>query len=135
MKTTNTDTMLIKMITPRLIQIEMKFIHGEELTPKDINTLLLKNQYNHICYLNKKLDKIQTDIASLKINPTIFQHNIEYKFGNLEQKFESLEQKFESLEQKINTSVQRALNKNVYYFLGVGIIFLLISKLIDKTFI
>jgi len=43
------------MITPRVKQIEEKFGNGEGLTQDDINTILLKSQYNHINHLDKNM--------------------------------------------------------------------------------
>jgi len=38
--------MLIEMISPRIKEIEDKFSRGDVLNQEDINTLLLKSQYN-----------------------------------------------------------------------------------------
>ena len=46
MNNTRVDDMLIEMITPKVKQIEEKFGNGEGLSQDDINTLLLKSQYN-----------------------------------------------------------------------------------------
>lgn len=48
MDKTRVDDMLIEMIIPKVREIEEKFGRGEGLTQGDINTLLLKSQYNHI---------------------------------------------------------------------------------------
>ena len=56
--------MLIEMITPKIKQIEEKFRSKQGLTQNDINTLLLKSQYNHINHLDKKLDEVVADVAS-----------------------------------------------------------------------
>ena len=66
MNKTKVDDMLIEMITPKVKQIEEKFGNGEGLTQDDINTLLLKSQYNHINHLDLKLDEVTADVASLK---------------------------------------------------------------------
>jgi len=60
------DDMLIKMISPRIKEIEEKFSRGEGLDQEDINTLLLKSQYSHINHLDIKLDEVTADVASLK---------------------------------------------------------------------
>jgi len=66
MNKTNVDDMLIEMITPKVKQIEEKFGNNEGLSQDDINTLLLKSQYNHINHLDQKLDEVVADVASLK---------------------------------------------------------------------
>ncbi|MEF3192546.1 MAG: hypothetical protein K6347_08415, partial [Campylobacterales bacterium] len=58
MKQTRVDDMLIEMITPKVQEIEEKFSRGEGLTQEDINTLLLKSQYNHIIHLDDKLNEV-----------------------------------------------------------------------------
>ncbi|MBD3843214.1 MAG: hypothetical protein IE909_15300, partial [Campylobacterales bacterium] len=74
--------MLIEMITPKVKEIEEKFASGKGLTQDDINTLLLKSQYNHINHLDQKLDEVTADVASLK-----------GEFKTLEGKFTALEGK------------------------------------------
>ncbi len=64
MNKTKVDDMLIEMISPRIKEIEEKFSRGEELDQEDINTLLLKSQYNHINHLDENLDEVTTDVAS-----------------------------------------------------------------------
>jgi hypothetical protein len=76
---TNVDDMLLEMITPKVKEIEEKFSKGEGLSQDDINTLLLKSQYNHINHLDIKLDET---VASVK--------DLETKFTGLEGKFEIL---------------------------------------------
>jgi len=44
--------MLIEMISPRIKEIEEKLSRGQGLNQEDINTLLLKSQYNHINHLD-----------------------------------------------------------------------------------
>ena len=107
MDKTKVDDMLIEMITPKVKQIEEKFGNGEGFTQDDINTLLLKSQYNHINHLDLKLDEVTADVASLK-------------------------GEFRLLEQKIETTIQKALNKNMMMLIIVIGLFMTISKIIDK---
>ena len=65
---TRVDDMLIEMITPKVQEIEKKFGSGEGLSQDDINTLLLKSQYNHINHLDLKLNEVTADVASLKVD-------------------------------------------------------------------
>ena len=111
MNKTNVDSMLIEMITPKVKQIEEKFGNGEGLTQDDINTLLLKSQYNHINHLDQKLDEVVADVASLK---------------------NEFNTKFDLLEEKIEHSIQKALNKNMLLLIVVMGGFLTLSKIIDK---
>jgi hypothetical protein len=66
MNKTKVDDMLIEMISPRIKEIEEKFSHGEGLDQEDINTLLLKSQYNHINHQDEKLDEVTADVAKFK---------------------------------------------------------------------
>nr|MBL0709153.1 hypothetical protein [Sulfurimonas sp.] len=66
MEKTKVDDMLISMITPKVLEIEKKFGNHEPLTQEDINTLLLKSQYNHINHLDLKLNEVTQTVGSLK---------------------------------------------------------------------
>jgi len=99
MNKTKVDDMLLEMITPRLKEIEERFSRGEGLTQDDINTLLLKSQYNHINHLDMKLDEVAASVAALEGK---FQ-GVEGKFQGLEGKFQGLEGKFQVLEGKFQT--------------------------------
>ena len=131
MQKTRVDDMLIEMIEPKIREINEKFTSGQSLTQDDINTLLLKSQYNHINHLD---DKLNETVESVK--------NLEHKFEKLEQKYESdfksLEQKYESdfenLRKDIDKTIQEALNKNMLQLIAIIGFFLTISKFIDKFF-
>jgi uncharacterized coiled-coil DUF342 family protein len=114
MNKTKVDDFLIEMISPKVKEIEEKFNNNQSLSQDDINTLLLKSQYNHINHLDQKLDEVVADVASLK--------------GD----FKLLEQRFETFEQKIEVTIQKALNKNMFMLMGMMGFFLTLSKLIDK---
>ncbi len=114
MDKTRVDDMLIEMISPKIKEIEEKFSRGEGLTQDDINTLLLKSQYNHINHLD---DKLNETVASVKA---------------LEGKFALLENKFSLLEEKIEHTIQKALNKNMVTLIMVMGAFLALFKVIDK---
>ena len=120
MNKTKVDDFLIEMISPKVREIEEKFNNNQSLSQDDINTLLLKSQYNHINHLDKKLDEVVADVASLKGD-----------FKLLEQRFETLEQRFETLEQKIEATIQKALNKNMFMLMGMMGFFLTLSKALD----
>jgi len=74
------EDMLLEMIQPKLTEIEERFSRGEGLTGEDVNTLLLKSQFNHINHLDIRLDAVVADVASLKTD-----------FKQLENRFEGLE--------------------------------------------
>jgi len=86
------EDMLLEMIQPKLTEIEERFSRGEGLTGEDVNTLLLKSQFNHINHLDLRLDEVVADVASLKTD-----------FKQLENKFEVLENKFDGLESRLET--------------------------------
>jgi len=111
---TRVDDMLIEMITPKVKQIEEKFSNGEGLSQDDINTLLLKSQYNHINHLDQKLDEVTADVASLK------------------SEFAILKSEFAILKSDIEATIEKALNKNMMKLILVMGAFLTLSKIIDK---
>ena len=95
------EDMLLEMIQPKLTEIEERFSRGEGLNGEDVNTLLLKSQFNHINHLDLRLDEVVADVASLK---TDFKQ-LETKFAGLENKFEVLETKFDALESRLDAKI------------------------------
>jgi uncharacterized coiled-coil DUF342 family protein len=106
MDKTRVDDMLIEMITPKIKEIEEKFSAGKGLNQEDINTLLLKSQYNHINHLDDKLNEVTASVVAL-------------------------ENKFELLNEKIEHTIQKALNKNMIMLMGMMGFFLTLSKALD----
>ena len=88
------EDMLLEMIQPKLTEIEERFSRGEGLNVEDVNTLLLKSQFNHINHLDLRLDEVVADVASLKTD-----------FKQLETKFEVLETKFDALESRLDAKI------------------------------
>jgi uncharacterized coiled-coil DUF342 family protein len=124
---TKVDDMLIEMITPKVKQIEEKFSNEEGLSQDDINTLLLKSQYNHINHLDKKLDETVDMVKSL-----------EGKFGELEGKFSELEGKFETFQAQMKaefaqfkTDIQETINSTMKWYIGSAGIVLVVLKALD----
>lgn len=113
---TRVDDILIEMIQPKINEIEEKFSAGKGLTQDDINTLLLKSQYNHINHLDEKLNEVTADVASLK------------------GEFKILESKFEVLESNVEKTIQKALNRNMLVLITVLGLFMTLSQLIDVFF-
>ena len=93
MNKTRVDDMLIEMITPKIKEIEEKFSQGTGLNSEDINTLLLKSQYNHINHLDTKLDEAVADVASLKSEFS----SLKGEFTGLKGGFSSLKGEFTGL--------------------------------------
>jgi len=101
------DMSVTEMISPKIKEIEEKFSRGDGLSQDDINTLLLKSQYNHINHLDDKLNEVTASVVAL-------------------------ENKFDLLNEKIEHTIQKALNKNMMLLITVMGFFVIISKLIDK---
>jgi len=118
MEKTRVDDILIEMISPKIKEIEEKFSQGGSLTQDDINTLLLKAQYNHINHLDQKLDEVTQSVV-----------NLEHKFDLT---VKELRSDFKNLEQKMEATIQKALNKNMMMLIVVIGAFLTLSKIIDK---
>ena len=121
MDKTRVDDMLIEMISPKIKEIEEKFSAGKGLNQEDINTLLLKSQYNHINHLDDKLNEVTASVVAL-----------EEKFVGLENRFTGLENRFELQNEKIEATIQKALNKNMMTLIVVLGAFMTLSKIIDK---
>jgi predicted nuclease with TOPRIM domain len=95
------EDMLLEMIQPKLTEIEQRFSRGEGLNGEDVNTLLLKSQFNHINHLDLRLDEVVADVSSLKAD---FKQ-LETKFAGLENKFEVLDTKFDALESRLDAKI------------------------------
>ena len=124
MNKTKVDDMLIEMISPRIKEIEEKFSRGEGLNQEDINTLLLKLQYNHINHLDSKLDEVTADVASLK-----------GEFNSLKGEFKLLETsvslRFDKFEKNIELKISEAINTNMRWSIGMIALIVTVLKLAD----
>ncbi|CAA6809470.1 MAG: Unknown protein [uncultured Campylobacterales bacterium] len=127
MDKTKVDDMLISMIEPKIDEIERKFSNNEALDNQDINTLLLKSQYNHINHLDLKLNEVTADVASLKGEF----NGLRGEFNGLKGEFNGLRGEFSLLESRMETMIQKALNKNMMSLIIVLGLFMTISKIID----
>ena len=147
MDKTNVDEMLIEMITPKVTEIQKKFSDGGALTQDDINTLLLKSQYNHINHLDSKLNEVVADVASLKgeFNNKFngLKSEFDEKFNGLKGEFNGLRGEFALLEQSVTSkidnlkidmekTIEKALNRNMMALMALMGFFLTLSKIIDK---
>ena len=130
MDKTKVDDMLIEMITPKVKEIEKKFGNGEGLTQEDINTLLLKSQYNHINHLDMKLNEVTADVASLKGEFKEFKNEINNKFdglsGEFNTKFAQLETKFEQAQVKMQDTIISTMR---WYIGGAGVVLIVLKAL------
>ena len=147
MDKTRVEDSLIKMIQPKIHEIEEKFSQGKSLTQDDINTLLLKSQYNHINHLDLKLNEVTESVGNLEHHFEKLEQKVNSDLERLEQKvnsdlekfeqrlesgFEAFEQKLTNLEQKIEINIQKALNRNMVTLIIVMGGFLTLFKIIDK---
>lgn len=159
MTKTKVDDMLIEMITPKVREIEEKFSRGEGLSQDDINTLLLKSQYNHINHLDQKLDEVTASVVAIegKFDKKFieFEGKFDKKFielegkfqtfkaemvvefekrmGGVETKFSQLETKFSQLETKFEASQvkmqQTIITTMKWYIGGAGVVLVLLKAL------
>ena len=120
MEKTKVDDMLIEMITPKVKQIEEKFSNEEGLSQDDINTLLLKSQYNHINHLDKKLDETVEMVKAL-----------EGKFSDLEGKFETFQAQMKAEFAQFKTDIQETINSTMKWYIGSAGIVLVVLKALD----
>lgn len=145
MNKTKVDDMLIEMISPRIKEIEEKFSRGEGLDQEDINTLLLKSQYNHINHLDEKLDEVTANVASLKDE---FQEvrgefqGLKGEFQGLKGDFQGLKAEFKLLETNVNLrfdafeknielKISEAINTNMRWSIGMIALIVTVLKLAD----
>jgi predicted nuclease with TOPRIM domain len=132
MHNTNVDDSMIEMITPKIKEIEEKFSRGQGLTQDDINTLLLKNQYNHINHLDMKLNEVTDSVRALEGKFSGLEGKFELLKSDLEGKFTGLEGKFDLLKSDIEATIQKSLNRNMLAMMAMMGFFVVLSKIIDK---
>jgi predicted nuclease with TOPRIM domain len=133
-KNTKIEHQLLEMIQPRIQLIENKFPDGKALTDQDVNTLLLKSQFNHINHLDLRLDEVAADVAQLRLDFCGLEgkfHSLEARFVALEARFEALESRFEALEARIEAKIEQTINKNMRWTLGLITFALTLIKIVD----
>ncbi|MFM7021265.1 MAG: hypothetical protein ACKOXC_10750 [Aquirufa sp.] len=119
-KNTKIENQLLEMIQPRIQLIENKFSDGKALTDQDVNTLLLKSQFNHINHLDLRLDEVVADVAQLRLD-----------FSGLEGKFQALEARFISFESRMEASIEKTMKSHIKWTLGLMTFCLTLFKIID----
>ena len=110
MNKTKVDDMLIEMISPKIEEIERKFTGNQPLTQDDINTLLLKSQYNHINHLDQKLDETVESVKELKNDMKVLEQKFDSTVKELKSYYQKLEEKltgdYQRLEEKFDSTVK-----------------------------
>jgi len=114
-------------------EIEEKFGRGEGLSQDDINTLLLKSQYNHINHLDIKLDEVTADVASLKGEF----NGLKGEFNGLKGEFNGLKGEFKTFKSEIRadlaefkTDIQLTINNTMKWYIGsIGVVLVLMKAL------
>jgi len=134
MNKTKVDDMLIEMISPRIKEIEEKFSRGEGLDQEDINTLLLKSQYNHINHLDEKLNEVTADVASLKGDFSELRNEftgLRGEFTGLKGEFTELKSAFKISEKNIELQISQAINTNMRWSIGMIALIVTVLKIAD----
>ena len=126
MNKTRVDDMLIEMISPKIKEIEEKFSSGKGLNQEDINTLLLKSQYNHINHLDDKLNEVTASVVALEQRFETKFSGLENKFSGLENKFAGLETKFEQAQVKMQDTIISTMR---WYIGGAGVVLIVLKAL------
>jgi len=145
MDKTKVDDIIIEMIKPKIEEIEKKFSNNQPLSQDDINTLLLKSQYNHINHLDKKLNEtvdsvkgLESKFEKLELKFNYLEEKLTNDMKNLEEKLtgdmknleerltndmKNLEERLvgdmKNLEGKIEITIQKALNKNMLLMITI----------------
>ncbi len=108
------------MIQPHIQLIENKFSDGKALTDQDVNTLLLKSQFNHINHLDLRLDEVAADVAQLRLD-----------VSGRDGKFQALEARFISFESRMEATIEKTMKSHIKWTLGLMTFCLTLFKIID----
>ena len=120
------------MISPKVKQIEEKFSAGKGLNQEDINTLLLKSQYNNINHLDMKLNEVAADVAALRNEFSSLKNDVNTQISTLRNDFLSLKGEFKLLKEELEHSIQKGVNKSMMILILAMGFFLTLSKVIEK---
>jgi DNA repair exonuclease SbcCD ATPase subunit len=124
MNRTKVDDTLIQMIEPKIHEIEQRFSGGQALNQEDINTLLLKSQYNHINHLDEKLNEVTADVASLKGDFRLLEEKVDNRIS-------SLEGKFDTFRNEIKLDIKEAMVSNMKWSIGLVAFVVTMLKILD----
>jgi hypothetical protein len=123
------------MIAPKVKEIEQKFSRGEGLTQEDINTLLLKSQYNHINHLDTLLNDVVSSVQALEGKFELLKTGLEAKFDRLEllvtQKLDASAARMDSFAATQDLKIERAINTNMRWSIGLIGLIVTVLKLAD----
>jgi hypothetical protein len=129
---------LIKMIEPKIAEIEGRFSKGQGLSGEDINTLLLKFQYNHINHLDLKLNEVTADVASLKTDFAHLRGEVKAYIAGLRTDFAELKADFAGFSGEVKVDIAGleikmadAINKNMRWSIGLIALIVTVLKLAD----
>ena len=131
---TKMDDLLIQMISPKINEIEERFSKGEGLKSEDINTLLLKSQFNHINHLDAKLDEVTADVASLKLDFASLKYEVKTEISGLKVEFANLKIDIANLKidiANLKTDIQSTINKNMQWSIGLIAFIVTALKVVD----
>ncbi|KAK3605010.1 hypothetical protein CHS0354_000675 [Potamilus streckersoni] len=128
MDNTRVDDMLIRMISPKIKEIEEKFSHQKGLSQEDINTLLLHSQYNHINHLDTKLNEVTADVANLRNEF----NGVKLELSEVKSNFDLLRTEFREFKTEMRLEFQEALNRNMRWTIG-SFTFIAVNKIMDDT--
>ena len=135
MEKTKVDDMLIEMITPKVREIEDKFSQGKGLSQDDINTLLLKSQYNHINHLDKKLDETVDLVHTIKNEFDVKFNNLknefDVKFAQLQGEFNTFKAEIIASNEETKKQIQEAINNTMKWYIGGAGIIIIVLKALD----
>jgi hypothetical protein len=123
------------MIAPKVKEIEQKFSRAEGLTQEDINTLLLKSQYNHINHLDTRLNDVVSSVQALEGKVELLKTGLEAKFDRLEllvtQKLDASAARMHSFAATQDLKIERAINTNMRWSIGLIGLIVTVLKLAD----
>ena len=138
MPKTNVDDRLIEMITPKVKEIEERFSRGEGLSNEDINTLLLKSQYNHINHLDGRLDEVTASVRALEGKFQglegkfdVLKAEVNGRLAAFDGRFDAFEGNLDAFEKNIELKISQAINTNMRWSIGMIALIVTVLKLAD----
>jgi len=128
---TDVDDLLIEMITPKVKEIEERFSRGEGLSNEDINTLLLKSQYNHINHLDGRLDEVTASVRALEGKFDLLKAEVNGRLDAFEARLDAFDARLDAFEKNIELKISEAINTNMRWSLGMIALIVTVLKLAD----
>jgi hypothetical protein len=128
MNKTKIESSIMEMIEPKANDIRQRFSRGEKLSLQDFNLLLLKTQYNHLNHLEIKLDEVVADVSDLKSEFNHFKSEINLRFDKFATE---INLKLEVFKNEIEFKIQKAINVNMRWSIGIIAFIVTILKIID----